>query len=232
MKLNPMKFLTIAITAALLASCGGDDNKKSTNKVNTSTGGSADGVLSGNSNQSIPTSSLDADIRKIATDLAGSLNCPYGKRLTNVQQYSIQSGVNTDHNRICGQFQQGTIAGQAGQHYVGVSAYNDFMIVSEIVNGNQVVGHNVYISMCAQYLNNYGTQIPLIDDARPLSGFQAPYCLYLDKDNFCPHGVVDAAQNTYMISGQHTYNVNGQQAQLQPFEVWTTFFKPTCNGRF
>jgi hypothetical protein len=224
---SPLKHALLILTSIALISCGGDDNKVNTNAA---PGNGSTTNYGGSSNQTVGQGELPAVVSQLASELAGSLNCPYGKRVTNYQQYYVQS--QGDHTKICGSFQQGVMPGEAGQKYVGVSAYNDFMIITEVLNGNQIVGHNMIVSMCAQYINYYGSQLPLIGDERQLSGFQAPNCVVLDKDSFCPHGVVDAAINTYQVSSSYQFNVNGMQGNLNPYEVWTTFFKPTCNGQF
>jgi hypothetical protein len=226
MKKLSLKKITMLAALITLVSCGGSENK-----VNSTTGTTLNGSTLGTSSQQITTSQLPGDIRSVVSELAGSLQCPYGKRLTNVLQFNAPLQSN-DHTKVCGQFQQGTMPGTNGQKYIGVSPYNDFMVVVESVSNGRVVGHNVFLSMCASYLNYYGMQLPLIDDARPIGGFQAPNCIVLDKDNFCPNGVVDAAMNTYMVAGQYQYNVNGMTGTLNPYEIWTTFFKPTCNGQF
>jgi hypothetical protein len=221
---SPIKKLLLIASSFALISCGGDDNK-----VNTASNGSTTNY-GGSSNQTVNQGNLPGVVSSLAQNLASSLNCPNGRRLTNYQQFYVQS--NGNHTNVCGQFQQGVMPGEAGQKYVGVSPYNDFMIITEVKNGNQIVGHNLVVSMCAQYMQYYGAQLPLIGDERQLSNFQAPNCIILDKDNFCPHGVVDAAINTYMVSSSYQFNLNGMTGTLNPYEVWTTFFKPTCNGQF
>ena len=224
MKRIAFKNLIVLTALMSLVSCGGKDNKAKSGS------GTVYGSTSGSNSSQVGVGQLSGDIQDLFSQLSNSLKCPYGKRLTKVVQFKVQS--NGDHTKICGQFQEGSLPGQIGQKYVGVSPYNDFMVVAESVNNGQISGHNVFISMCAQYINNSGTQLPLIDDLRTLKGFQAPNCIVLDKDNFCSHGVIDAAINTYMVSDAYQYNMNGYTGTLNPYEVWTTFFKPTCNGQF
>lgn len=222
---HPLTKLLLIAASVTLISCGGDGNKVNTSGNDSSTN------YGGSNQQTTSQGGLPSAVQSLAGELSNSLRCQNGQRLSNFQQYYAQAGQGSN-TAVCGNFQQGVMSGTAGQKYIGVSPYNDFMIVSEVLNGSQVVGHNVFISMCSQYLNYYGTNLPLIANERALSGFQAPNCLILDKDNFCPHGVVDAGVNTYMVSASYQFNVNGMSGQLQPYEAWTTFFKPTCNGQY
>lgn len=224
---SPIKKILLILSSLALISCGGSDNKAKTSSTGSNTG--SETQFSGNGSGTVNQGNIPAAVSSLASSLSQSLQCSNG-RLTNFLQYYVQS--TNSSTRVCGNFQAGVMPGTVGQKYVGVSPYNDFMIITEVVNNNQVIGHNVVISMCAQKMNYYNYQLPLIGDERQLSNFQAPNCIILDKDNYCPHGVVDAAINTYMVSSSYQFNVNGMSGNLNPYEVWTTFFKPTCNGQF
>ena len=239
---NHVTFLILALTSLLIVSCGGDENKVNTN-TNPVTGGGIYPQGTGYNSQ---------EEQQLIEQLKQQLQCPTGPvsySSGNSQLHGsgqrIQDVVfskaiqNSDHTKICGQFQNGPVSGTPGQMYVGVSAYNDIMVVTEIVNGTQVLGHNVRLSMCGQYAMSYTynnsyspqqTRLPLIDSQRTLTNFRTSNnsCIVIDKDNFCPHGVVDFASQTVMTAGP--YNANGMN--LQAVEIYTSFAKPTCNGNY
>lgn len=232
-----VKFFILLMTSILLYSCGGDDNKVNTNTNPTITTNGYNPNVNGFSTQ---------DEQQLMNQLKSTLQCPQGQVLQNIigtgQRVNdlvfskpLQSA---DHTKVCGQFSQGTqVQGSTGQMYVGVSAYNDIMIVTELINGSQVIGHRVTISMCGQNIVSGGgwygqqqTQIPYIDNQRQLTNFrtQNNSCIVLDKDNFCSYGVVDFASQTVLTAAP--IQTNG--LSLQQVDVYTSFAKPTCNQQY
>ncbi|EQC47361.1 hypothetical protein [Bacteriovorax sp. Seq25_V] len=203
-----------ALTA--LVSCGGD------NKSSSSGSGSGTIYSSGTSNGSttINSASNPEAVNSLFSQLSSALPCSSGQRISNVLQYSIQGGTSSSYystNKLSGSFRPGTIAGNVGQLYMGTSTFNDLMIVAEITNGNTVLGHNVYVSMCA-YQN-------LIFEGRTLSNFQAPYGIVLSKSTSCPYGVISSAKETYMQADPY----QSQYGQIYAAPVVTTFYNIQCN---
>lgn len=210
MKKMITSILTLS-TLMFLASCGGD-NKSSTSK------NGAGNVIT--NSVSVKPTNTPSSINSLYSQLTSALPCKSGSRLSTLQQYSIQGGSTSyynSQNKLAGNFQNGTIAGNVGQLYMGVSTFNDLMIISEMTSGNSVVGHNVYISFC--------TSSNLIFEGRTFSAFQAPNGIVLDKNTSCPYGVIDSAQNTYMQADSY----QSQYGTINPAAVWTTFYEIVCN---
>lgn len=205
---NTFKNLMVLSSLMMLASCGGNNSTSSTNgSVITNTG-------------TVSASNTPTDVQSLYNKLASALPCKSGSRLSTIAQFSL-SGTSSSYNysqkKIAGSFSTGTIGGSVSQLYMGVSIFNDLMIIAEMTNGSSVVGHNVYLSMC--------TQSSLIIEGRTLSGFQAPNGIVLDKNTSCPYGVVDAAINTYLQADAYS----SSYGQIYPAAVWTTFYEITCN---
>jgi len=103
-------------------------------------------------------------------------------------------------------------------------------MVSKIVNGTQVIGYNVTLSLCP-YVGQDGT--PYYHDSRPISAFHAPNGIVLDEDNHCGIGSVDAAIDTRIVAAAHSYTLqSGFPINLPEFAPPTTFYKPACNGSY
>lgn len=204
-----IKSILALSTLMILASCGGDNKSSTSGSKNVNWTG-----------QSVSPQNTPSSINSLYNQLSSALPCKTGQRLSTIQQFSIQGGQNSyynSQNRLSGNFNTGTISGTTGQLYMGVSTFNDIMIISEMTNGNSVVGHNVYLSMCASQ--------NLIIEGRTLSAFQAPNGIVLDKNTSCPYGVVDAAINTYLQADSY----QTQYGTLNPAAVWTTFYEVVCN---
>ncbi len=205
---------TVAILFALtsiltLVSCGGDDNQVNPDTSNV--------VTTTTSNRNNTLSSAESSLYN---NLKSQISCQNSKRRKDVAFHMPLQQA--DSTKVCGQAASGAKSGTRGQIYFGVSTYGDVMMVTEIISGGNLVGHNITLSMCSQYINYYGQQVPLIGNERTLTDFRADTCMVLDKDTNCSYGFVDYASQTYMLSGP----LKLQGYQVQPVPIYTSFTKP------
>ena len=150
------------------------------------------------------------------------------RRLSQTYTFSTNNyNFGSSRTSIYGPFQQTPIHGNVSQIFVGLSTFGDVMIVSKVGNGSQVQGYNIQLSMCAEW--NRQTNVPYIDDSRPVTNFQANQ-IVLDVDNNCGYGSVDAALNTIVSTGPYNGNNGGFSFSLPAYNAYTTFYKPSCNG--
>ncbi len=178
---------------------------------------------------------IPQEISSIITQAKSHVQCGNGARLTNDVVFKTTT-IPASGNRttLYGPYSQGSIGGNVSQIYVGISSFNDIMFIAKVTDGStNVLGYNVIISMCSQSGND-GT--PYISDQRALTDFavdeQRFGGIVIDSDNHCGAGSIDAARMTYLKSASYTYTYNGSQITLPPYDVWTTFYKPTCNGQY
>ncbi len=220
-RISPL--LGLSILCLLATSCGDKENKISDNNTGVTP------LQNNNGSQYLPnfTGSQSTQIQQIKS----SFPCKQGQRLS--QDFTFQTqGFNPAGTRtnITGPFQQGNSSGTVNKIYVGVSSFNDIMVVSKATNGTQVSGYSVTLSMCS-YVGQDGT--PYIHNSRPLTNFAAQGGITLDEDTHCGVGSVDAAFNTVVQSAATTYNhPQGYPIQLPAFNAVTTFYKPSCNGSY
>lgn len=207
-----------------VTSCGGD-KKNTTNSSSNSSTSSINNSGTFSSTQYSDASGYSSDQINTINNIKSGVNCQYGARLSQDVIFSVQGGA-ANTSTIGGTFQAGSISGTVSTLYVGISAFNDLMFVSKIVSGNSVVGYNVRMSMCPQY---GGYNVPYIANERPLSNFTAPYGITLNDSTVCGVSLVTSAQNTTMVSGSVTMNVNGYQTTVPQAQVVTTFYSPRCN---
>lgn len=213
----------LALSLIALASCGQKDNKVS-------------GNVGGGYNNSGPQSGTQYNTPNLGSgnanqfqQIKASFPCRQGQRLQQDVTFHTQ-GFNHGGSRtnVIGPYQPGPIGGTVSQIYVGVSVWNDIMMVSRVGSGSQVQGYNVTLSMCSYQANG----VPLIDNSRPLTNFQSQSAIIIDSDVHCGFGSVDSAMNTILTSGGIQYQQNGFPISLQPFQIYTTFYKPSCNGQY
>lgn len=230
------KMLTsIFILAALASACGDKENKVGP-KTGTNTGTNNSGWTNNgphNGTQYVNPTQLTGEQVSTFQQIKSSLNCQMGTRLVQDITFATQGAGNQSSNRtnITGPFQSGSVPGGSAQKiYVGVSQFNDIMMVSKVVNGSQVVGYNITLSMCP-YVGQ--DQTPYYHDSRPISAFHAPRGIILDEDNHCGIGSVDAAIDTRIVAAAHSYTQqSGFTITLPEFAPPTTFYKPACNGNY
>ncbi len=209
--------LISVLSALALISCGGDDNKVNTDSNIITTTNPTTGTIAGTSYSS-QESSLFNNMKK---------QVPCNSQRRNDVAFHMPR-QQSDATKICGQASNGARSGNRGQIFFGVSGYGDIMMVTEIISGSQVIGHNITLSMCSQYMNYYGQQVPLIGNERTLTDFRSDKCMVLDKETTCPYGFVDYASQTYMISGP----LQLQGFQTSPVPIYTSFTRPNvqCNS--
>lgn len=217
------QILALGLCLVGLYGCGDKENKVSGNVGN---GYSNNGQQSGSQYQ---TPNVNSSQGNQFQQVKSSFPCNTGRRLGQDVTFSTQ-GYNHGGSKttISGPFRAGPIGGEISQLFIGVSKWNDVMIVSRVGSGSQVRGYNITLSMCSYSGNGF----PFIDDSRPLSNFQAPNGIILDTDNHCNFGSVDAAKNTVMQSAPISYQGQYGPIQLNAFTAYTTFYKPSCNGNY
>lgn len=224
------KTLALGLCLVGIYGCGDKENKVS-GDVGNGNGYSNNGPQNGTQYQTPNVSSgQSAQFQQIKS----SFNCRQGQRLSQDVTFSTQ-GYNHGGSKttLAGNFQPGPIGGEVSQIFVGVSVFNDVMMVSRVGSGSQVRGYNVTLSMCSLSGTISQTRVPLIDDKRPLSNFNAKNGIVLDSDNHCNFGSVDSAKETEMQSAAISYPGDyGNQINLPPFGIVTTFYKPSCNGSY
>jgi hypothetical protein len=206
--------LCLGLLVASITACG--DNKNKTNS-NTLSNGNYDNSGVHTSTQYNSPSFSSAHAAQIG-QAKSQLGCQGGSRLG--QDVTFNVTTNASASRIGGQMNAGYLSGTVSDLYIGVSAFNDLMFVSKVVNGSSVVGYNVTLSMCS-YQNLYMTD-------RPITGFAAPNGITLSADSNCGFGRA-IATNTFVQSAAFTYTTNGYQVQLPAVSnVPTTFFQINC----
>lgn len=157
--------------------------------------------------------------------------CTTGKRLSNDVLYNISA--QGSQTTLYGAFQAGSItAGESSKTFIGVSQFNDLMFVTKIIRSGQVVGYNVTISYCYAPVEQYycREKIPYIDDSRQLTNFAAPYGLTLVENTNCAWGLVDAARDTLMTTGQFSGTCNNMQTSWGVSSFQTSFYAPSCTS--
>lgn len=219
-KENLLLALVISL-AMIVASCG-----KKKNTVNSDDNNNSGTTFFGPGSPTF-TASQQADVQNIISNVPCN-NYP-NRRLSQTYTFS-SSNINYGNSKtsIYGPFNQNTVSGNISKIFVGISIFGDVMIVSKVGNGSQVSGYNVQLSMCAEW--NRQTNVPYIDDQRPVVNFQANQ-IVLDEDNNCGYGSVDSAQNTIVTTGQFNGNNGGFSFSLPAYNAYTTFYKPSCNGQ-
>lgn len=223
---NAMMLLALAA----LTACGQKDNKVVADSV-----GNLQGLPNFSPQQSTQVNQIlnSFPCRVGQASANNGMVAPWGSaggsnqgRLSQTFSFSVAGGYNQGGSRttVSGQFQQGLMGGNVSGLYVGVSTFGDVMLVSKIGSGSQVQGYSVTLSMC--------TFSPLVMEGRALSNFQAPSGIILGSDNYCGFGAVDAAMNTLMIA--QPFQTQGQYGPINfnAANVYTTFYKPSCNGMY
>lgn len=212
--------ICLLATLALSVSCGKSNNKVSSNYVTGSPFSSDNPALNS------PTGSTM--INQVQS-VKNSVHCKSGMRLTNDVSFYATSGSFTGSKLIANGWTPGFMSsGTLNRLWIGVSAFNDLMFVTQVTNGGaQVTGFNVTLSMCE--LKNASPNFPsIISNSRELTDFRTPSGIVLDSDTYCGYSMVDAAFNTYLVSRRDMNNPQySNDAQIQ-----TTFTKAACNGRF
>lgn len=167
---------------------------------------------------------VPAKIIKEVELLKSQNQCNDGKkRLSNDVSYYVNGG-SISETTIGGNWQSGFMSnGTISDLYVGVSAYKDLMFLTKVTNNGKVVGYNVTLSFC-EVPNAYPRYPALVSNDRPLTNFQAPYGIILDKSSSCGHGTIAAALNTVVISQK-----NPKDVHTSDFPVYSSFTKPSCS---
>jgi len=217
--LKGVRVLTLGLCLVGVYGCSDKENKVSSNVGN-------DRFDSGRNMPNLNSTQTDQ-----FQQILSSFNCRQGQRLDQIVTFHSQGSNQGGGSRttIGGNFQPGPIGGEVSQLFVGVSAYNDVIIVSRVGSGSQVQGYNVTLSMCSYS----GSNLPLIDNKRQLSNFQAPNGIVLDTDSHCNFGSVDSAKETTMQSAAISFqNQYGNTINLPAWTAYTTFYKPSCNGTY
>ncbi|HLE12323.1 MAG: hypothetical protein A2504_14915 [Bdellovibrionales bacterium RIFOXYD12_FULL_39_22] len=186
------KMIITLIMLLGLFSCGGENNTASTA---TST---RDAVTNGTTYGTNAT--VSADINQLKTRYP----CQGGSRF-DIPFYT--SSVASD-TTIMGPFIAGRLSGTVAQTYVGMSVFNDLMIVTRQSNG-----YNVILSMCS-----YGV---LLKPGRHYSQFTAPYGIVLYSHTTKSFSSVDAAQDTILLADQY----NSGSIYYPQGQAITTFFR-------
>ena len=217
MKLRFNFFLNIILTVPflLLGSCG-----SKTNQVNsTATASGSNPFYNGN-----PAFNGSPNIINQYQTLHSTACLPGRTRLATDVSFYVSGGT-VSATTIGGNWQTGFMNnGTISNLYVGVSAFRDFMFVTKVTNGSQVLGYNVTLSFCS-VPNAYPNYPELVSNTRALINFQAPSGIVLDTNTYCGFGVIDAAFNTIILSKQSASN-----PYTSDYPIYTSFTKPTCNG--
>lgn len=218
--------LGLALVLVLASACGDKENAVGGNV--TSPIGINPPITGGN----IP--NLPSDQYNIFQQMKQSLNCRQGPRLQQDVTFSTQSFTPQNSlTTIRGPFQLGAAAGSGSVNkiYVGVSVFNDIMMVTKVTNGTQVLGYNVTLSMCSERGQD-GT--PYIDDSRQITQLglhNQAAGIVITEQTRCGVGTVDSAQMV-VVSAQAQINSQYGPVTLPPYNAVTTFYRPACNGQY
>ncbi len=191
MKTVKLTSLLISILSLALISCGADNQTASTAaNRNTATAGTYG-----------TSPAIASEINQLKTRYA----CTSGARF-DISFYTSSIASDTT---IMGPFIPGNLgAATTAQSYVGMSVYNDLMIVVRQTNG-----YNVILSMCS-----YGV---LLKPERHYSQFSASNGITISTHTNRSYGSVDAAIDTLLIADPYNAgNVSYPQGQ-----AYTTFFR-------
>jgi hypothetical protein len=183
--------LAVMACAIIFSACGGKDNK-----ITKALG------MGGNRNSS---TYGDAQTSGSVEQIKAQFSCQRRSDVTFTTSSQGQAG-GYSKTTIFGPFQKGVVGGIVNDVFVGVSKWNDLIIVGKVNNGSQVVGYNVTLSLCVtQPLNGANPATSLINEQRDLNNFSAPYGITIDNDTNCSVGNVDAAQQTSLIASPNQY---------------------------
>lgn len=212
--------LCFVATLILAVGCGKKNNKVSTNYASGSPFTSDNSALN---------STAGSNMISQVQSLKNSVACKSGMRLTNDVSFYASSGSFTGSKLIAAGWTPGFMtSGTINRLWIGVSAFNDLMFVTQVTNGgSQVIGFNVTLSMC-ELKNSYPTLPSIISNTRELTNFRTPNGIVLDSDTYCGYSMVDAAINTYLTSRRDMSN----SYYSNDAEIQTTFTKAACNGRW
>ena len=205
MKLSSRVLSLVVISSLILTiSCG----KKSTGRY---------GGLGGGGNIS------NANMAQIIATYRRNFPCQFGDgpniSFSVGQSYSGSGNI----TQIQGQLQQNLIGGTYSNSYVGVNTgvkqstnrpYNDIIVISKMIAGTNVIGFNIWLSLCkdvGQISGGYGyppTSIPIIDQSRPLRIQGSTPIIVSDPTN-CAVGTVDQATVYIYIPSYQRYPEGG-----------------------
>ena len=197
-----MKFFVMNLSfVLLLSSCSGISPKKGFRSI-----GSAQTSIAG-------------QMEEIKT----SISCKDGYRLkADVKFYN--DGKEISINKIKGEWHSGSlINGSANKLWIGVSSFNDLMFVTEVVDGEKVLGFNISLSYC-EIKSTYSALPSLVSNERILDRFQTPNGIIIGSSSSCGLNVVSLASNTTIVSNK---NLDIQNSELE-IKIPTTFASPAC----
>jgi len=191
--------LIILLSLGLNVSCG----KK--NKVNTATLNPS----SNNTNSYSPVNASNVNLQQIKSQIS----CRNGVSRVSDIAFTATGGSFTGNSyKLTGTFSPGSINGNISNNYVGTNVLGDIIIVQKMINGSNVVGYNVILSLC-----EYN---PLIVSGRSLSNFRTTG-IVLNDDVKCGYGSISSAY-TELDAAQYQY--------YQTAVVKTTFSPLSCNN--
>ena len=186
------KFYILALLSALIFGCGKN------NQVNTSNSGGLNQVLAPSS------SPLNAStLGHVFT----SYPCGNGKRLQEVKFSTSQFNFSGD--TLFSNFAPGYLTGTDYDRFVGISSFNDVLVLEKVSNGNQVMGYNATVSLC-----EYGA---LVQAGMNFQNIQFNNGITISENLNCSYGSILSTSSVMQPS-------NGF------YPVETVFTVPTTNG--
>lgn len=211
------KVITLALMTTLIWSCG-DKKKNTVNSSASPTGVQLPSSPIGSGQTQVSAQNYASILNQVQCRTGNYSGFRIGNRLQNAYTFHIQNSNSSSQTTLSGNFSAGGIGGtDVSRVYLGVGYYGDVMLVQKVVNGAQVIGYNVIVSMCSMTSTSGA---PYISDTRALSNFQGS--ITIDDEVSCGHGMVDNA-STVMVS-----QTDPNYSYLPQFRVDTRFTKVGC----
>ena len=186
------KIYILSLISLFIFGCGKN------NQVNTSNSGGLNQVLAP-STSPLTTASLG--------QIFTSYPCNSGNRL---QEIKFSSGqFNFTGDTLFANFAIGHLNGTDYDRYIGISSFNDILVLEKVSNGGQVLGYNATVSLC-----EYGA---LVQAGMNFQSIQFNNGITVSDNLNCSYGSILSSSST-------------MQATNGFYPVETVFTVPTTSG--
>lgn len=235
--MKKFKLLMVVTIASMLVTSCGQDSKSSIGGYYSGWGNSGSGSNTGSTG-------MDSQGQALFDSLvnAQAFSCQYGRydsnNLNNYgQSYlrlgqrrgtivaNIPAGYSYNNDVVAGQLQEGMLPNESNQHHVGVNSFGDILIITKVLNGSNLTGYNVRLSLCSRSFTDGRYSYPIIGDDRGLQGIALQQSgAVLGSGTNCPAATVDSA-HFQVIAAPYQYS-QPTQGTLQAVGLNISFSTP------